>query len=297
MISLIVIVTPISVITIFEFFFNDDRGKGDFKQTSLGKMSEGEGHKYADIWYYTFSLVLRKLPFLITFFTLGFSIINNEIGDWFHDFYVKYIPYESSIFVATIGVMVVIHMESLTQYIGHRLAHKVPLLWDFHELHHSSTKMTILSINRESPLDEVFTFPITVPITALSGLLLNEYIKQDLMLPFFIYLAYMIIKDLNGLLGHSSLKMVYPKPLSYILMSPALHWLHHSENPKHFDCNLSNDIVIWDKVFGTYLGEEYLEEIESYGVHNTEYNKHHPLYSVTVLPVLKLTRRIKKVMA
>ena len=45
------------------------------------------------------------------------------------------------------------------------------------------------------------------------------------------------------------------KPISYFLQSPALHWLHHSNNPKHFNCNIGNTYTIWDKLFGTYIDE------------------------------------------
>ena len=45
--------------------------------------------------------------------------------------------------------------------------------------------------------------------------------------------------------------------------------------------------------FGTYKDEKNLKDITSYGVRNSEYNKFHPVYSMTILPIVKLRRRIK----
>ena len=51
-------------------------------------------------------------------------------------------------------------------------------------------------------------------------------------------------------------------------MSPALHWIHHSINPNHYDKNLGMKFPFWDKLFGTYLDESHLKDIHAYGVEN-----------------------------
>ena len=48
-------------------------------------------------------------------------------------------------------------------------------------------------------------------------------------------------------------------------------------------------LIKWDKLFGTYLEEELIKEIESFGVLGTNYNKYNPIYSMIVLPMKKLT--------
>ena len=78
-------------------------------------------------------------------------------------------------------------------------------------------------------------------------------------------------------------------------MSPTLHLLHHSANPEHFDKNFGQFITLWDKFFGTYLDESNLKNIKEFGVKNTQYNKYHPLYAVTLLPFTKISKRIKKI--
>ena len=96
----------------------------------------------------------------------------------------------------------------------------------------------------------------------------------------------MVMKNAFTFLGHASLPIIYPEPLSLIYMSPGLHLIHHSNNEAHYDSNFSEGFVFWDKLFGTYKGKEFLDEINGYGVIGTQYNKHSAFYSFTMLPIL-----------
>ena len=80
-------------------------------------------------------------------------------------------------------------------------------------------------------------------------------------------------------------------------MSPACHLLHHSINPKHYDCNLGTTFTLWDKIFGTYLDESNIADINGFGVTNSKYNKVNPFYSIFCVPPLKLFKRVKKIFA
>ena len=76
-------------------------------------------------------------------------------------------------------------------------------------------------------------------------------------------------------------------------MSPALHWIHHSNRPEHFDKNIGMKYPFWDKLFKTYLGDDELKNIKSYGVTNTRYNKYNPIYSSYILPWKLIFNRIR----
>ena len=76
-------------------------------------------------------------------------------------------------------------------------------------------------------------------------------------------------------------------------MSPAVHWLHHSDNEKHYDCNFGLVTPIWDMIFGTYLSEKHINGIKGFGVKNSDYNKYHPAFCYTLLPIIHLYKRFK----
>ena len=187
----------------------------------------------------------------------------------------------------------IILLADFLNYIRHRTEHTIPLLWDLHEFHHSATEMTILSNYRNVPLIDILFTPLSVPFNIFSGLIINEYLSRGLVIPLYVFLFDSIVRYSFLFLGHSSLKIIYPKPFSFFLLSPALHWLHHSDNPKHFDKNFGSKYTFWDKLFGTYLGPSHLKDLVGFGVNKTQYNKYHPLYSYCILPYNKLIKRIK----
>ena len=103
-------------------------------------------------------------------------------------------------------------------------------------------------------------------------------------IPLILYAIDRSLDIIFGAFGHSTLKVIFPKPLSYIYMSPCLHWIHHSINPKHFGKNLSMKYVFWDKIMGTYLDESNLKDINMGLKIPAQYNKYNPFYSYYILP-------------
>jgi sterol desaturase/sphingolipid hydroxylase (fatty acid hydroxylase superfamily) len=53
-----------------------------------------------------------------------------------------------------------------------------------------------------------------------------------------------------GNLRHSMVWLSYG-PLNHILVSPAMHQIHHSKLAKHFDRNCGWAFSFWDRLFGT----------------------------------------------
>ena len=267
--------------------------KTNFKNTTIGRLQYSEGYKYADIWYLIFNLIIRSFQQIPIFLTLGLSLLSTGIADKFHQVYQSILPTNSSIFSSTFIFIILVLSNDLMKYFSHRLGHKIPLLWDLHEFHHSATEMTILSQQRGFAIEAVFTGFIFIPFAVLTSLALTESISNGNLFSLIFYIFDLIMLDFFAYLGHSSLKLVYPKPLSYIYMSPSLHWIHHSRHEEHWDCNFGEKYCFWDKIFNTYVDESHIDEVKKYGIEGgSEYNRHHPIYSYSVVPVLKILKRI-----
>lgn len=285
---------PIFLLTIYELSSQQNNEFSKISQTSIGRIRVSIGYKFADVWYFILTLLRTQFSFLFTLMTVGLATVNKGISKWFHSIYSNLIPTNNNEFSSIILILIAILILDLALYIEHRIAHEVPFIWDIHEFHHSATEMTILSRDRGSPLQSIFTAPIVLPFTVFNGLLINEFLKEGRFIPVILYSVLMAMDYFFAVIGHSSIEMVFPKPFSYLFMSPQLHWLHHSTNPKHYNCNYGQKFPFWDKLFGTYLDETNLHDIKEFGVINTEYNKHHPLYSYICLPILKLLKRVRK---
>ena len=140
--------------------------------------------------------------------------------------------------------------------------------------------MTILNKVRFSILEKEINNLIKIPFDILGIVIVNKAIAQGQWLIFVFWMLYMLAIELFSSIGHSSVKLLFPKPFSLLFMSPSLHWIYHSNNPNHWNKNFGRVLTIWDKLFGTYLDETHLKEIENFGfgVENSDYNKYNPLY-------------------
>ena len=61
--------------------------------------------------------------------------------------------------------------------------------------------------------------------------------------------------------------------LGWVLNTPAWHRVHHACNPQYIDRNYAGVLVIWDRLFGTFVPEE---EVCRYGI-TDDFNSDNPL--------------------
>jgi sterol desaturase/sphingolipid hydroxylase (fatty acid hydroxylase superfamily) len=141
----------------------------------------------------------------------------------------------------------------LGYWLNHWLSHKVPLLWEFHKVHHTAEVLTPLTNFRVHP---VYTW-IFANILALSTAIANglgNYLFGDT--------AYQYaLADTNIILvlfihtyvhlQHSHIWISFRGALGRIFVSPAHHQVHHSADPKHFNKNFGSCLALWDWMFGT----------------------------------------------
>jgi hypothetical protein len=54
-------------------------------------------------------------------------------------------------------------------------------------------------------------------------------------------------------------------PLEWVMNTPSHHRVHHATNPKYLDANYAGVLIIWDRLFGTFVAEDDKEQIH-YGI-------------------------------
>jgi sterol desaturase/sphingolipid hydroxylase (fatty acid hydroxylase superfamily) len=164
----------------------------------------------------------------------------------------------------------------LGYWLNHYLSHRVPLLWEFHKVHHSATALTPLTNFRVHPVYMcVFLNILAVCIGLTNGVgdyVLGQPASQyglsdtNMILVLFIYLYVH--------LQHSQLWISFTGSLGHVFMSPAHHQIHHSRNPAHFNKNLGSCLALWDWMFGTlYIPAAEREPLE-FGVEPDRKNAH-----------------------
>lgn len=153
-------------------------------------------------------------------------------------------------------------------WFDHYLKHKVPLLWEFHKVHHTAEHLTPLTNFRMHPVDSVlFGNILAVTIGTTHGLA-TYAIGQDIA-AFTISGANVILVAFLFLvlhLQHTHLWIAFTGVWGRLFVSPAHHQLHHSDNPAHFGGNFGSCLAIWDWMFGTLRVPTRARERLSFGV-------------------------------
>jgi sterol desaturase/sphingolipid hydroxylase (fatty acid hydroxylase superfamily) len=54
-------------------------------------------------------------------------------------------------------------------------------------------------------------------------------------------------------------------PLEWIFVTPSHHRVHHASNPKYLDKNMGMALIVWDRLFGTFVEEDPHEPVR-YGL-------------------------------
>lgn len=66
---------------------------------------------------------------------------------------------------------------------------------------------------------------------------------------------------LGSNLRHSHVWMPWGDRLEKIFISPAMHQIHHSDRPAHFDRNMGTVLAIWDRLFGTHIPSSEVKRV------------------------------------
>jgi sterol desaturase/sphingolipid hydroxylase (fatty acid hydroxylase superfamily) len=126
-------------------------------------------------------------------------------------------------------------------FVTHLLAHRVPLLWAIHSVHHQPEEIDVTVGLRTHVLTSLFYLPLLLPLAALG-------------VPLAVFLPLGALRLAAMALTHTRLRT--PRWLDPYLNTPELHAVHHSADARHFDKNIGGILMLWDHVLGTYLPRE-----------------------------------------
>ncbi|MES2575124.1 MAG: sterol desaturase family protein [Bacteroidota bacterium] len=129
----------------------------------------------------------------------------------------------------------------LIWYWYHRFGHKINLFWAGHVVHHQSDDFNYSAAARITVFQAIMRglFWSILPIIGFNPEMITVLLLIHGTYPFFTH------TQLVGNLGW----------LEHIIVTPTHHKLHHSSNPEYLDKNYGDMLIIWDKIFGTYVEE------------------------------------------
>jgi len=179
---------------------------------------------------------------------------------------------------------IVILAIDFSHYIVHLMLHKVPVLWNFHRVHHSAEVLTPLTaFARFHPLERIFIYVMeSSAVGIITGPCLYLLGENDLGNWAVVYGVTKVINFVLEPFRHSHVWISYGRPLNYIFLSPCMHQIHHSALPEHRDRNMGEMLSIWDYMFGT-IHVPATHERFSLGISDHERGAHNPHKSLLSL--------------
>ena len=140
-------------------------------------------------------------------------------------------------------ILGVFFLDFFGAYLAHFVEHKVKPLWMVHLVHHTDHKVDTTTANRHHPIESVIRFVFT---------LLGVFVVGT---PIAIVMLYQSMSLIFTQFTHANIK-ISPKVdkfLSYFIVSPDMHKVHHHNMLPYTDSNYGNIFSIWDRIFGTFI--------------------------------------------
>ena len=203
-------------------------------------------------WKHAFPNLFFTFTTILINFTFAFLLL--KTSDWVkaNNFgLINWLPKMSLWMYVILGIL---FLDFFSAYLAHYTEHKVKPLWMVHLVHHSDHKVDTTTANRHHPLESIVRFSFT---------LLGVFIVGT---PIAIVMLYQSMSLIFTQFTHANIKMSpkADKMLSYFIVSPDMHKIHHHYKLPYTDSNYGNIFSIWDRILGTY--KEMDREKIVYGV-------------------------------
>ncbi|WP_423736943.1 sterol desaturase family protein [Chitinophaga caseinilytica] len=191
---------------------------------------------------------------------LGFAFLIVKVSDWTasEPFGLLYLFGMPAWLHCLLAVMM---MDFIGAWLVHWVQHKTAWMWHFHKIHHTDTAVDATTALRHHPVESVFR---------VGALLLAIFTMG---VPMWMVMFYQSLSAFMSQFNHANIHLpqAVDRALSWVIVSPDMHKVHHSRYQRETDSNYANIFSIWDRLFGTFVTvkdttrlryglDEYLDE-------------------------------------
>ncbi|WP_028227499.1 sterol desaturase family protein [Paraburkholderia ferrariae] len=133
--------------------------------------------------------------------------------------------------------------QEFCYYWYHRSAHRTRWFWCTHAIHHSPNQLNLSAAYRlgwTGRLTGSTGFFVLAPLFGMPPLIVMTLLSVNLLYQFWLHATWI------PRLG----------PLEWILNTPSSHRVHHAANLDYLDGNYGGVLIVFDRLFGTYIAEK-----------------------------------------
>jgi sterol desaturase/sphingolipid hydroxylase (fatty acid hydroxylase superfamily) len=138
----------------------------------------------------------------------------------------------------------------LANYAQHRLAHAVPLLWRFHQIHHCDLDVDCGTSLRHHPGEALVSQAVVLATVVVVGV------------PPLAVLVGLALAAVASVFNHGNIALPrrVDAALRLLVVTPDMHRIHHSTQPAESNSNFANLLPWWDWLFSTYRRDPHSDQ-------------------------------------
>ncbi|WP_224489916.1 sterol desaturase family protein [Robertkochia flava] len=188
-------------------------------------------HAWPNIFFTLTTIVVNFVLAFILLMTSDWTVANDfGVLQWL----------DAPLWVTVVlGVML---LDLIGAWLAHWVQHKIRPLWMFHLIHHTDNHVDTTTANRHHPGESVIRFIFTTLGVFVLGA------------PVGIIMLYQSLSVVFSQFNHANIEL--PKKvddvISWLIVSPDMHKVHHHYVLPYTDTNYGNIFSIWDRMFGTF---------------------------------------------
>ncbi len=144
-----------------------------------------------------------------------------------------------------VAILVSVLLLDLAIYLQHVLFHAVPGLWRLHRMHHADLEFDATTGLRFHPVEIVMSMGIKLAVVAALGP------------PAVAVLIFEVLLNGTALFNHANIDLPrrVDRWLRLIVVTPDMHRVHHSIDPRETNSNYGFNLPWWDRLLGTYVAQ------------------------------------------
>lgn len=178
--------------------------------------------------------------------------------------------------------------DDFSYYVFHRVSHETRFFWASHVVHHSSEFYNLGTALRQTWTGSLFSwvFWMWLPLVGFHPMMIMMMQSISLLYQFWI---------------HTEMIHKMPRPIEWFFNTPSHHRVHHASDAQYLDRNHAGVLIIWDRMFGTFVEEQerpnygLTKNLETYNPVVIAFHEWRDMFKDVTQPGLSLKQRWKYV--
>ena len=145
-------------------------------------------------------------------------------------------------------IAIAVVVLDLIIYLQHVMFHAVPALWRLHRMHHADLDFDVTTGSRFHTIEIVLSVLLKLAAVIVIGP------------PAVAVVVFEVVLNGTSMFNHGNLRLPpgLDRMLRWVLVTPDMHRVHHSDIPAETNSNFGFNLPWWDRLFGTYRAQPSL---------------------------------------